>query len=77
MGKDKGNARVIREQMDRLSEERAVTLTDNGYSLDYTDVQYKCQKCNDTGITDLGERCTCVPERMEEAAVWDKAVRKD
>ena len=77
MGKDKGNARVIREQMDRLSEERAVTLTDNGYSLDYTDVQYKCQKCNDTGITDLGERCTCVPERMEEAAVWEKAVRKE
>ena len=77
MGKDKGNARVIREQMDKLSEERAVTLTDNGYSLDYTDVQYKCQKCNDTGMTDLGERCTCVPERMEEAAVWEKSIRKD
>ena len=77
MGKDKGNARVIREEMDRLSEERAVTLTDNGYSMDYTDVKYKCQKCNDTGITDLGERCTCVPERMEEAAEWEKAVKKN
>lgn len=77
MGKDKGNARVIREQMDRLSEERAVTLTDNGYSPDHTDIQYKCQKCNDTGMTDLGERCTCVPERMEEAAVWEKSVKSD
>ncbi len=75
MGKDKGNARVIREQMDRLSEERAVTLTDNGYSMDYTDIQYKCQKCNDTGMTDLGERCTCVPERMEEAAEWERSIK--
>lgn len=71
MGKEKGEAQDIREQMDRLAEERAVTLTDNGYAMDYTDVRYKCSKCDDTGITELGERCTCTAKRMEEAAVWE------
>ena len=70
MGKEKGNAQKIREQMDRLAEERAVTLTDGGFAMDYTDIRYKCSKCNDTGITDLGERCTCVADRLEEAAAW-------
>lgn len=76
MGKEKGNAQNIRERMDRLAEERAVTLTDNGFAMDYTDIRYKCSKCNDTGITDLGERCTCVPDRMGEAADWEAGQKK-
>ena len=76
MGKEKGNAQNIRDRMERLAEERAVTLTDNGFAMDYTDIRYKCSKCNDTGITDLGERCTCVPERMEEASVWETESKK-
>ncbi|MBR3147157.1 MAG: DnaD domain protein [Eubacterium sp.] len=76
MGKEKGNAQKIREHMDRLAEERAVTLTDGGFAMDYTDIRYKCSKCNDTGITDLGERCTCVAERMEEAAAWASTLNR-
>ena len=62
----------IREQMESLSMERAVLLTDNEYEMDYTDHRYLCEKCHDTGVTDLGERCTCVPLRLEEAEVWLK-----
>lgn len=62
----------IREQMESLSMERAVLLTDNEYEMDYTDHRYLCEKCHDTGVTDLGERCTCVPVRLEEAEVWLK-----
>ena len=76
MGKEKGDAQNIREQMDRLAEERAVTLTDGGYAMDYTDIRYRCSKCNDTGITDLGERCTCTQERMQEAAAWEESLKK-
>ncbi len=76
MGREKGDAQEIRERMDRLAEERAVTLTDGGFAMDYTDIRYKCSKCNDTGITDLGERCTCVAERMEEAAAWAGTLKK-
>ena len=76
MGREKGDAQKIREQMDRLAEERAVMLTDNGYDMEYTDTKYRCPKCNDTGITDLGERCTCAEERMEEAYAWAESIRK-
>jgi len=71
-GKGRADAAAIQEKMDRLSEERAVELTDHGYSMDYTDVKYKCAKCNDTGMNDLGEQCTCIPERIKEARVWMK-----
>ncbi|MFC2661538.1 MAG: DnaD domain protein [Eubacterium sp.] len=59
-----------RAQMDRLAEERAVLLTDHNYDMGYTDIHHRCEKCGDTGITDLGEQCTCVEERMKEAEVW-------
>jgi hypothetical protein len=59
-----------RAQMDRLAEERAVLLTDHNYDMEYTDIHHRCEKCGDTGITDLGEQCSCVAERMKEAEVW-------
>lgn len=60
----------MREEMDALSMERAVLLTDNEFEMDYTDHRYRCAKCHDTGVTDLGERCECVPIRLEEAEAW-------
>ena len=38
--------------------------------MDYTDIKYACEKCNDTGITGSGERCSCIKQRMEEAEIW-------
>ncbi len=72
MGSENREEPEIRKQMEELSQERAVLLTDNGYERDYTDVKYYCPDCRDTGITDLGERCHCVTERREEALVWLK-----
>jgi len=72
LGSEEEKGLRIKQEMDQLAEERAVLLTDNDYEMDYTDIKYACDKCNDTGITDLGERCTCVRERMDEAEVWQK-----
>jgi DnaD/phage-associated family protein len=72
LGSEEEKGLRIKQEMDQLAEERAVLLTDNNYEMDYTDIKYACDKCNDTGITDLGERCTCVRERMDEAEVWQK-----
>lgn len=74
-GHDTGENQDVRRKMDRLAEERAVLLTENNYEMDYTDVKYRCDKCGDTGITDIGERCTCVPERLAEAAVWARTAK--
>lgn len=72
MGNAEEEGRRIRASMDKLSAERAVLLTENNYEMDYTDIKYACEKCKDTGITDLGERCSCIRQRTEEAEVWVK-----
>ena len=72
MGNAEAEAKRIRNEMDELAEERAILLTENNYEMDYTDIKYMCDKCNDTGITDLGERCSCIKLRTEEAEVWVK-----
>lgn len=64
--------RSLQERLDTLAGERAVILTENNYEMDYTDIKYACDKCNDTGITDLGERCSCINQRIEEAEIWQK-----
>lgn len=72
LGNSEGEGKKIKSVMDKLASERAVILTENNYQMDYTDIKYACDKCNDTGITDLGEKCSCIGERMEEAEVWQK-----
>ena len=72
LGREGEKGSRIRSQMDKLTEERAYLLTEHDYPIDYTDIQYYCDKCHDTGITDMGERCSCVLARMEEAEIWIK-----
>ncbi len=72
MGNAEAESKKISNLMDQLAAERAVILTENNYEMDYTDIKYTCEKCSDTGITDLGERCSCIKQRMEEAEIWVK-----
>ena len=60
----------IKREVRDLEKERAITLTENNYALDYTDIKYLCAKCGDTGIDENGQRCTCVKDRMGEAELW-------
>lgn len=62
----------LEKTMDKLMAERAILLTENNYEMDYTDIKYRCEICKDTGLTDEGEKCTCIKDRMEEARVWQK-----
>lgn len=70
LGNAEEESKKINAVMDELATDRAVLLTENNYEMDYTDIKYACEKCNDTGITDLGERCSCIKMRTEEAEVW-------
>jgi len=72
MGSSEEESKKISKIMDGLAVERAVILTENNFEMDYTDVKYACEKCNDTGITDLGEKCSCIKQRTEEAELWLK-----
>ena len=71
-----GNADDVertKKLIERLEEERAVLLTENNYREDYTDIKYACDKCNDTGVTEDGERCSCTRRRMGEAELWQNS----
>lgn len=72
LGSSEEESKKINGVMDQLAAERAVILTENNFEMDYTDIKYACEKCNDTGMTDLGERCSCIKMRTEEAELWVK-----
>ncbi len=49
----------IRKILMRKREERAFRMTEAGYSPQYTDIQYNCKECQDTGKTSNGSLCSC------------------
>ena len=75
LGSSENESKKINSIMDELAAERAVVLTENNFEMDYTDIKYACEKCSDTGMTDLGERCSCIKQRTEEAEIWIKKKR--
>jgi len=76
--RDSEEAAQCNEEIERLSEDRAILLTDNNYDMDYTEVKYLCDRCSDTGIGEMGENCTfCMAQRLAEAEEWQKQRKKD
>ncbi len=53
----------IRERNERLLAERGELLQKAGYPEDYSDVQYECQMCGDTGYVDT-KMCTCMKRAL-------------
>ena len=49
-----------------LIDERDALLTKNGYSINYTDIQYNCPYCEDTGYVG-NERCACYKQKLINA----------
>lgn len=49
----------VREDNEKLLEQRAAILAAYGYPADYTDVHYECEKCGDTGYVDT-KMCSCM-----------------
>lgn len=74
---DQSTGRKLSEEMEQMNTDRAVIMAENDFDIDYTDVRYKCSKCSDTGITDLGVRCTCMEQRMQEAEIWQQQKGKE
>ncbi|MBQ9960644.1 MAG: DnaD domain protein [Firmicutes bacterium] len=71
-----GDSKSLAEEkrlMNLLEEERAVLLTENNFSEDYTDIKYSCSQCNDTGVSEDGGRCECTKKRIGEAELWQNS----
>jgi DNA replication protein DnaC len=54
-----GGIEALREQNARLRERRSALLAANGYPADYTEPQYECKNCLDTGYCGI-KMCDCM-----------------
>ncbi len=62
------NKEELRKKLDENAEKRKALLIENGYSLDYLDGIYDCQKCKDSGYVD-GVRCECLNTLIQQVAI--------
>lgn len=59
--------KMVKETLIQMKQERINVLVANGFPKDYTDIKYRCKKCEDTGFVD-GAECECYKERLREEA---------
>lgn len=63
-----GNFEKIKEKNLQGQQLAAKLLTEHGYSEDYLDVHYHCEKCNDKGYIN-GQRCSCLIDLLNKYAI--------
>lgn len=63
---------INRKRQKELEKKKKKILISNGYPEDYLDIWYKCDKCNDSGVTSSGQICSCIEDRTKEAYVWNQ-----
>lgn len=63
-GDVKSKINMMKNNVDRLNEEKAFLMTENNFKIDYMDIVYDCPHCKDTGTLDTGDRCICFAEKL-------------
>ena len=58
-----GDLAPVRKRNQELCEKRRALLVSLGYGADYTEPQYTCKRCSDTGYVDT-QMCTCLREAL-------------
>jgi len=54
----------IKTEMERLKREKAILMTENNIPLEYLDINYTCNICNDTGFLKNGAKCNCLKQEL-------------
>lgn len=60
----KENVEKVKEKMKELKMKKAFLLTENNIPLEYLEVNYKCNKCEDTGYLKNGRKCSCLKQAL-------------
>lgn len=58
----------LRQENERICAARAELLRKNGYPANYSDPQYECELCHDSGYVDI-KMCSCMRRRLVEAGM--------
>ncbi len=59
---------ALRAENENISKVRRKLLIENGYAADYTEPQYECSLCRDTGYVDI-KMCSCMRKSLIEAGM--------
>lgn len=59
---------ALREENERIRLARAELLRQHGYPANYSDPQYECEACKDTGYVGI-KMCLCMRRRLTEAGM--------
>ena len=62
---------LLSAQLSELARQKAVLLSEAGYSSDYLDMGYTCQDCRDTGYIG-NEKCHCFKQKIIET-LYDRS----
>ena len=54
----KEDLQKVKEKIEKLKMEKAYLLTENNIPLDYLDIKYECNECNDKGYLTNGDNVT-------------------
>ena len=54
----------IKDTMNKLTQEKAILMTENNIPIDYLDIEYDCEKCKDTGFVENGKKCSCLKQKL-------------
>ena len=60
--------RTIKEHTDKLKQEKAILLTENNIPLNFLELNYSCNHCNDTGFNKNGQKCKCFKQKLIDRA---------
>ena len=61
-------AKEIKAKMEKLKMKKAVLLTENNISMDYLDLVYECDRCEDRGFLSNGKKCNCLKQALTSRA---------
>ena len=75
LGKGSESFEKVRSDVERLNYERNLLLATYGYPADYSDPQYECDLCRDSGYVD-GEMCECMKLRLRMAGYESAGIAK-
>lgn len=58
----------IKSMMNELKKEKAILMTENNIPMEYTDINYTCNTCKDTGFLERGAKCNCFKQILIDRA---------
>lgn len=61
-------AQDTKEKINRLKMKKAYLLTESNIPMDYMELSYSCNRCQDTGHLEDGKRCNCFKQELVSRA---------